>query len=69
MAQDVALSYFQGELYDRQGLRLEGIIIDLPGGETLDLDKAKTGRLFMIPDGSCSLQLEMGRLIRTIRMA
>lgn len=52
MAQDVALSYFQGELYDRQGFRLEGITIDRPDGATMDLDEAETGRLFMIPDGS-----------------
>ena len=59
MAQDVALSYFQGELYDRKGLRLEGITIDRPDGATLDLDEAETGRLFMIPDGSSVWALEV----------
>lgn len=60
MVQEVAMLYFQGELYDRQGLRLEGISIEQPGGTTLDLDEAATGRLFMIPDGSTVWALEVG---------
>ncbi|MEO7495436.1 MAG: hypothetical protein ABIT83_00905 [Massilia sp.] len=52
MAQDIAISYFQGELYDRQGCRLTGISITRPDGTTIQLDEAETGRLFMIPDGS-----------------
>lgn len=59
MAQDVALSYFQGELYDRQGFRLQGITIDRPDGATIDLDEGGTGRLFMIPDGSIVWALEV----------
>lgn len=51
-AQEIAIAYFQGELYDREGERLEGITIDRPDGATLDLDEAETGKLFMIPDGS-----------------
>lgn len=59
MAQDVAILYFQGELYDRQGLRLKGITIERSGGTTLDLDETETGRLFMIPDGSSVWALEV----------
>jgi hypothetical protein len=51
--QEIARDYFQGELYQRDGVsRLGGITIDQPGGATLDLDESETGRLFMIPDGS-----------------
>lgn len=51
--QEIAREYFQGELYQRDGVtRLEGITIDQPGGATLELDESETGRLFMIPDGS-----------------
>ena len=51
--QEIARDYFQGELYQRDGItRLGGITIDQPGDATLDLDEAETGRLFMIPDGS-----------------
>ena len=51
-AQEIARDFFQGELYHRNGARLGGITIEQAGGETLDLDEAQTGRLFMIPDGS-----------------
>lgn len=51
--QEIARDYFQGELYQRDGItRLGGITIDQPGGATLDLDESETGKLFMIPDGS-----------------
>ncbi len=51
--QEIAREYFQGELYQRDGIsRLGGITIEQPNGATLDLDEAETGRLFMIPDGS-----------------
>lgn len=50
--QDIALHYFQGELYKRDGARLGGITIEHPDGATLDLDEIETGRLFMVPDGS-----------------
>lgn len=50
---EIARQYFQGELYQRDGIsRLEGIEIRQPDGATLDLDESQTGRLFMIPDGS-----------------
>lgn len=50
---EIARAYFQGELYQRDGIyRLGGITIEQPNGATLDLDESETGRLFMIPDGS-----------------
>ncbi|MBJ7312304.1 hypothetical protein ACFOLJ_19555 [Rugamonas sp. CCM 8940] len=50
---EIAREFFQGELYQRDGVtRLGGITIDQPGGATLDVDESETGRLFMIPDGS-----------------
>lgn len=51
--QKIARDYFQGELYQRDGVsRLDGITIDQLDGASLDLDESETGRLFMIPDGS-----------------
>lgn len=50
---EIGREYFQGELYQRDGIsRLGGIEIRQPGGATVDLDESETGRLFMIPDGS-----------------
>jgi hypothetical protein len=50
---EIAREFFQGELYQRDGIsRLGGITIEQPGGATIDLDESETGRLFMIPDGS-----------------
>lgn len=49
----IAIDYFQGELYQRDGVsRFEGILIEHSNGDVIDLDEAETGRLFMIPDGS-----------------
>lgn len=60
MKHEVARDFFQGELYTRDGKsRLGGITIEQPGGATLDLDEAETGRLFMIPDGSSVWALEV----------
>lgn len=50
--QFVAREYFQGELYQRDGARLDGLTIKQANGATLRLNEAETGRLFMIPDGS-----------------
>lgn len=52
MEQELAIDFFQGELYQRDGTRLAGISIEQPDGTILDLGEAETGRLFMIPDGS-----------------
>ncbi len=60
MEHEVALAYFQGELYDRQGMRLKGITIERADGATLALDEAQTGRLFMIPDDSSVWALVVG---------
>ncbi|MES2076636.1 MAG: hypothetical protein V4462_13560 [Pseudomonadota bacterium] len=50
---EIAREFFQGELYQRDGIsRLGGIVIQQPGGATIDLDESETGRLFMVPDGS-----------------
>lgn len=50
---EIAREFFQGELYQRDGItRLGGIEIRQPGSATIDLDEYETGRLFMIPDGS-----------------
>lgn len=50
---EIAREFFQGELYQRDGVsRLGGITIEQPGGATIDLDESEAGRLFMIPDGS-----------------
>ena len=50
---EIAREFFQGELYQRDGIsRLGGIEIQQPGGATIDLDESETGRLFMVPDGS-----------------
>lgn len=50
---EIAREFFQGELYQGDGVsRLGGIEIRQPGGATLDLDESQTGKLFMIPDGS-----------------
>jgi hypothetical protein len=51
-AHEIARDFFQGELYQRDGARLGGITIEQPGGDSLELDEAETGKLFMIPDGS-----------------
>lgn len=58
--QKIARDYFQGELYQRDGVsRLDGITIDQLDGARLDLDESETGRLFMIPDGSIVWALEV----------
>lgn len=50
---EIARDFFQGELYQRDGIsRLGGIEIQQPDGVTIDLDESETGRLFMVPDGS-----------------
>jgi hypothetical protein len=57
---EVARDFFQGELYQRDGIsRLEGITINQPDGSALDLDESEIGRLFMIPDGSIVWALEV----------
>lgn len=60
LEQDIARDYFQGELYDRHGMRLSGITLDRQDGSSLDLDERATGRLFMIPDGSSVWAFEVG---------
>lgn len=58
--QKIARDYFQGELYQRDGVsRLEGITFDQLDGARLDLDESETDRLFMIPDGSIVWALEV----------
>jgi len=60
LAHEVAREYFQGELYDRQNNRLQGMTIERQAGDQLDLDETTVGRLFMIPDGSMVWALKVG---------
>jgi hypothetical protein len=60
VAHEVVQNYFQGELYDVDNNRLNGIELERETGEVLDLDATETGRLFMIPDGSTVWALKVG---------
>lgn len=49
---EIAQNFFQGELYQRDGTRLDSIAIEQVDGTVLELSELEIGRLFMIPDDS-----------------
>jgi len=52
LAHPIAQHYFQGILYDGEGMPLTELLLDSGTGRPLLLDGRMIGRLFMIPDGS-----------------
>ncbi|MDQ1812675.1 hypothetical protein RBA41_05090 [Massilia sp. CCM 9210] len=55
----IARDYFQGELYDTLGHRLNTIALDLQDGGTSELNEKQSARLFMMPDGSIARSLHL----------
>ncbi|NHZ38714.1 hypothetical protein [Massilia aquatica] len=59
LAHPIARDYFQGELYDRRGQRLDGFTLERHDGEQLELTEQQSAHLFMIPDGSTAWALRV----------